>query len=66
MQKNKFLFLIRAYNEGSRILSVIDSIFDAGYSEILVIDDGSTDGTKELLEKQYHGKITYLRHPINR
>lgn len=49
MPKNKFLFLIRAYNESSRIVSVIEGIFAAGFSEILVVDDGSTDMTAELL-----------------
>ena len=49
MQKNKIIFLIRAYNEATRIREVIEGIFDAGYTEILVVDDGSTDGTGELL-----------------
>ncbi len=53
MHKNNILFLIRAYNEASRITSVIDGIFEAGFSEILVIDDGSTDGTEELLLREF-------------
>ncbi len=43
MQKNKLVFLIRAYNESSRIVGVIESIFARGFGEILVVDDGSTD-----------------------
>ncbi len=53
MQKNKFLFLIRSYNESSRIVSVIESIFADGFSKILVVDDGSVDGTMELLKKEF-------------
>lgn len=66
MQKNKTLFLIRAYNESTRILSVIGSILDAGYTEILVVNDGSTDKTKELLEENFLGKIYTVHHLINR
>lgn len=50
MQKNNYVFLIRAYNEATRIVSVIEGIFAAGYSEIVVVDDGSTDNTKKLLQ----------------
>lgn len=66
MQKNKTLFLIRAYNESTRILSVIGSLLDAGYTEILVVNDGSTDKTKELLEENFLGKIYTVHHLINR
>lgn len=67
MQKNSIVFLIRAYNEATRILAVIDGVFQAGYNQILVINDGSSDATAELLEQYIKsGKIHYLRHPINR
>ncbi len=67
MQKNSIVFLIRAYNEATRILAVIDGVFQAGYNQILVINDGSSDATAELLEPYIKsGKIHYLRHPINR
>ncbi len=66
MHKNKYLFLIRAYNESSRILDVIEGIFAAGFSEILVVDDGSRDGTADLLKQHFGSRILFLRHPLNR
>lgn len=66
MQKNKILFLIRAYNEATRIVSVIEDILSAWYDQILVIDDGSIDNTRLLLEKHFSGKIIYIGHTINR
>ena len=66
MQKNKFLLLIRSYNESSRIVSVIESIFADGFSEVLVVDDGSVDGTMGLLKKEFWEKIYFIRHSVNR
>jgi glycosyltransferase involved in cell wall biosynthesis len=45
MPKNKIVFLIRAYNEATRIIGVIESIYHKGFTEVLVVDDGSADGT---------------------
>ena len=67
MQKNKIIFLIRAYNEASRIMQVIEGILDAGYDQILVVDDGSTDGTESLLSHlREKNKIHFVRHGANR
>lgn len=67
MQKNQIVFLIRAYNEATRIRTVIDWVFDAGYSEVLVVDDGSTDGTYDILADLIEtNRIHYVRHVTNR
>jgi glycosyltransferase involved in cell wall biosynthesis len=67
MQKNKIIFLIRAYNEASRIMQVIEGILDAGYDQILVVDDGSTDGTESLLSHlREKNKIHFVRQGANR
>ena len=66
MQKNNIIFLIRAYNESTRIVSVLESIFSAGYTQILVVDDGSTDGTGELLTRAFDRPFHYVKHIVNR
>src|SRR5437868_9714624 len=56
--------LIDTYNYGRYIEQAIDSVlaqdFPAGEREILVVDDGSTDDTRERIRK-YGTAITYLR-----
>lgn len=67
MQKNKIIFLIRTYNEATRIREVIEWIFHAGYTNILVVDDGSTDSTDDLLADLIESnRIQYVRHVTNR
>ncbi len=67
MLKNKIIFLIRSYNEATRIRGVIEGIIAAWYSEILVIDDGSTDGTEAFLSDLITNKnIYFVRHVGNR
>ncbi len=67
MQKNNIVFLIRAYNEATRIMNVIEGIFTAGYTQILVIDDGSTDGTQALLRDLIQEqRIHFVHHITNR
>ncbi len=50
-----------SYNQGFYIKSCLDSILDQGYPnlEYIVIDGGSTDGTKEILE-QYGDQLSVL------
>lgn len=55
--------IVPAYNEESVIASVIHEIRSAGYSNIIVIDDGSKDHTRSAAEKA--GAIA-LKHPLNR
>ncbi|MBT5953500.1 glycosyltransferase family 2 protein [bacterium] len=57
----KLSIIVPCYNEASTIKLILKQIKDEPLSlekEIIVIDDGSTDGTKEILENQK--EITYI------
>ena len=62
-----FSIIIPAYNAATYLRQCLDSIFSQGFSdyEVIVIDDGSTDGTATLLE-QYaakHANLHVLTQP---
>ncbi|USN54834.1 MAG: DUF2304 family protein [Candidatus Peribacteria bacterium] len=63
-------FLVRAYNESATIGVVIDEIIHAGYSKIIIVDDGSEDATYALIrrkQQEYPEKHIYvIKHLINR
>ena len=64
IKNNEILFLVRSYNEGEHLLSTLDHIKNWWFEKILVVDDGSTDGTYEALKDRKD--IFYIRHLINR
>ncbi len=56
----KISVIISTYNRAQLITGAIDGVLKQTYRdfEIIVVDDGSTDGTKEIL-KSYQDKIRY-------
>lgn len=60
----KFYILIPAYNEETVICDVIKEVRTAGYENIVVVDDGSSDNTQ--LAAQKESGVIALRHSINR
>ncbi|HEX6653111.1 MAG TPA: glycosyltransferase family 2 protein [Thermoleophilaceae bacterium] len=61
--------LMPVYNEAATVRQAIDDVLatDLGMeSELIVVDDGSTDGTRELLaEGDWPDRVTVLRHDRN-
>lgn len=65
IKNSEVLFLIRSYNEATRITETLRSIIEANYREILVIDDGSIDDTQMILQTQFPGMLYSIRHSLN-
>jgi glycosyltransferase involved in cell wall biosynthesis len=63
--KMKLSVIIPVYNEVNTILKVVRSVRESPFDkEIIVVDDGSTDGTRDLLKEKGEG-ITLLFHDSN-
>lgn len=63
--KGKFVFVVPAYNEWTVIANTIQTIFDAGYKNIIVVNDGSDDNSREILSS-FEEKIIAIHHYKNR
>lgn len=63
MNSNRWLAALPVYNEVDYVAGVLDEVHRYA-DRVLVIDDGSTDGTSEVLRKR--DDVTVLRHERNR
>lgn len=54
--------IIPTYNRRKKLARAIDSALSQSYKniQVIVIDDGSTDGTRELVLDRYHDEILYI------
>jgi glycosyltransferase involved in cell wall biosynthesis len=57
-----FSVIIPTYNRASRIAKAIDSVLAQSFEdwELIIIDDGSTDETKEQVDQYEDNRITYI------
>jgi glycosyltransferase involved in cell wall biosynthesis len=59
----RFLTALPVYNEVNHVTGVLDEVV-RNAQDVLVVDDGSTDGTRELLAQR--NDVTVISHPHNR
>jgi dolichol-phosphate mannosyltransferase len=64
----KLSVIIPVYNEKQTILTIVRKVKAVGLEkEILIVDDGSTDGTKEKLKSlERDGEVRVFHHDANR
>ena len=62
--------IIPVFNERATVLTVLDRVAAAGAdAEIIVVDDGSTDGSREILAEHARApgsRVTLVEHRVNR
>ena len=58
----KVTVIIPTYNRRDYVIKTIDSVLTQTYPdfEVIIIDDGSADGTDEALRAQYGDRIQYV------
>ncbi|YAF94278.1 MAG: glycosyltransferase family 2 protein [Nodularia sp. CChRGM 3473] len=63
----KISVCIPTFNRQNLLPSAIQSVLQQSYQdfELIICDDGSTDGTPELMSQYADDRIKYIRHPQN-
>jgi len=59
--------VMACFNESATINEIVERVLESPWvSELIVVDDGSTDGSRVILETFGDGRVTVLLHPENR
>ena len=63
----KVSIVIPVFNESKTLRQVVEKVIAVNMiKEIIIVDDASTDGTRELIEKELEKKVdTVVYHPFN-
>ena len=61
----KISAVIPTFNRAAEVMNAVDSVLaqTLAVDEVIVVDDGSTDGSAELLRLRYGAAITVIRQP---
>ncbi len=65
----KLAVLMPVYNEAATLSAAVKRVLDVDYPcdmELVAVDDGSTDGTREILDGLQDARIVRRHHPTNR
>lgn len=65
MEPTRDLVVIPVYNERATVRQVIEATLGLTRAQVLVVDDGSTDGSAELVAALAGPRVRLLRHPTN-
>lgn len=61
--KNRVILIIPAYNEAGNLPRVVSDILSQDFPmDYVIVSDGSTDGTRELCEREHYN---YIELPVN-
>ena len=63
----KLAIIVPEYNEGDRAVETVKQILKNTQAQILVVDDGSTNGSFESLQNKYlkNNRVIVLQHLVN-
>jgi glycosyltransferase involved in cell wall biosynthesis len=63
----KLSIIIPCYNESSTIVSLINAVKQSPVNdrEIIIVDDGSKDGTRDILDKLSDPEVRVIFHKVN-
>ncbi len=65
----KLSLLMPVYNEAATVALAVNRVLEVSYPcdiELVIVDDGSTDATPELLAAVDDPRLSLHRHPVNR
>jgi len=64
-QEPKISIVSPCYNHGRYVREMLESVFTQSFQsyEVIIVNDGSTDKTKEILDNLHHEKLTIIHTP---